>query len=165
MAPRKTSFNPNWKTIYPWVNSIPDDVCKAYCKLCKKIFNIAGKGEGSIKEHADGAKHKEKERARSSTQSLQHFFAASAFWFHILFDIEIYFEFVFSEPHETPKSSNEENKIQTEYNDLNTSYQTESNESQFVYDDNVIYEQAGRADSRMCCFYLVIASIFHLVFL
>lgn len=75
MAPRNTAFNPKWKKSYSWINSVDGDEFKAYCKLCKKVFSIAHKGEASIKEHAEGAKHKQFEKSTSSAQSLHHFFA------------------------------------------------------------------------------------------
>lgn len=74
MAPRRTLFNIKWKDIYPWINSVPDEEYKAYCKHCKKVFSVAGKGEGCVKEHADTAKHKEAERAVAISHSMQHFF-------------------------------------------------------------------------------------------
>ena len=76
MAPRKTSFNLNWKRLYPWINTVPDEEYKAYCKWCNKIFCIAGKGENSVKEHAEGAKHKENDRAKASTPTVLRFFAS-----------------------------------------------------------------------------------------
>lgn len=77
MAPRKTSFNFEWKKIYPWINRVPNDDFKAYCKLCNKIFCIGGKGEGSVKEHADGSKHKDKEKAKASTPTVFNYFAST----------------------------------------------------------------------------------------
>lgn len=62
MAPRQTSFNEKWMTKYSWINSVPDDKSKAYCKLCKRIFSISIKGEGNVKEHAEGIKHKNAEK-------------------------------------------------------------------------------------------------------
>lgn len=73
MAPRKTTFNIEWTKKYPWINSVPKDNFKAYCKLCKKIFQIAGKGEGCVKEHAEGENHKRNERAAASSHSLHQF--------------------------------------------------------------------------------------------
>lgn len=53
---------------------MPEDNFRAYCKLCKKIFSVAGKGEGCVKEHCESAKHKEAERAAVSSHSLNRFF-------------------------------------------------------------------------------------------
>lgn len=57
MAPRPTSFNPKWLSTYSWIESVPGDTSRAHCKLCNKKFLISGKGEASVKEHAQGAKH------------------------------------------------------------------------------------------------------------
>lgn len=62
MAPRQTNFNSKWLEVYSWINSVPDDRSKAYCKLCKNFFSISSKGEGNIKEHAEGTKHKSAEK-------------------------------------------------------------------------------------------------------
>lgn len=75
MAPRITKYNPKWQKKFSWLNSVDGDDTKAYCKVCKKSFSIAHKGESSIKEHAEGAKHKETEKMQSSAQSLHSFFA------------------------------------------------------------------------------------------
>lgn len=75
MAPRKTSFNIKWKNIYPWIDSVSDDNFKAFCKLCKKTFSISSKGEGCIKEHSEGAKHKDAAKSTTSSQSLHRFFS------------------------------------------------------------------------------------------
>lgn len=74
MAPRRTVFNIKWKNVYPWLNSVPNDEFKAYCKLCKRIFSISGKGEGCVKEHALGEAHRNAEGAVANTRSLHHFF-------------------------------------------------------------------------------------------
>lgn len=74
MAPRQTHFNPKWIEIYKWIKAVDDDRTKAFCKLCNKAFSIASKGEGSIKEHAEGVKHKEAQKSTTSTQSLHSFF-------------------------------------------------------------------------------------------
>lgn len=74
MAPRKTTFNNEWLKKYPWLNSVPRDHSSAFCKLCKKIFSVSGKGEGSVKEHADGDTHRRNERAASTSHNLQRFF-------------------------------------------------------------------------------------------
>ena len=75
MAPRKTSFNQKWKQSYPWINSVPKENFKAYCKLCQKIFSVAAKGEGCVTEHAESTKHKEAERAAGRSNSLNRFFS------------------------------------------------------------------------------------------
>lgn len=75
MAPRQTSFNSKWLKIYSWINSVPDDSSKAYCKMCKSSFSIANKGEGNIKEHAERSKHKIAEKG------VDRFFRKSPFIF------------------------------------------------------------------------------------
>lgn len=75
MPARKSSFNPNWKVTYPWINPVPNDNFKAYCKHCQKIFSVAGKGEGCVKEHAESGKHKDAERAATGSHSMQRFFS------------------------------------------------------------------------------------------
>lgn len=61
----KKTFNLKWKDTYPWLNSVPKDNLSAYCKLCKKIFPIGGKGISCVKEHAESEDHKKAERAHS----------------------------------------------------------------------------------------------------
>lgn len=58
---------------------MPKDEFRAYCKLCNKIFSIARKGEGCVKEHALGDTHKNAEKAVANSQSLRHFFARMLF--------------------------------------------------------------------------------------
>lgn len=76
MPARKTAFNPKWKEIYPWLNSVPDDNFKAYCKHCKQIFSVAGKGEGCIKEHAARSKHIDAVNAACTSHSMHRFFSS-----------------------------------------------------------------------------------------
>lgn len=57
MASKKSSFDTSWKSTYSWINPVPNENSKAYCKLCKKIF-CTDKGEDSIKRHAEEAQHK-----------------------------------------------------------------------------------------------------------
>lgn len=69
MAPWRTVFNIKWKNVYPWLNSVPNDEFKAYCKLCKRIFSISGKGEGCVKEHASGSSPNERAQPQHSVQN------------------------------------------------------------------------------------------------
>lgn len=73
MAPRFTSFNPNWKRNYLWIDAVSGDKYRAFCKYCKKSFSIAAKGEGCIKEHANTDKHKAAERDVASSHSMVRF--------------------------------------------------------------------------------------------
>lgn len=75
MAPRQTSFNLKWIKKYLWLSSVDGDSSKAFCKLCQKSFSISSKGEAAIKEHGDGAKHKEAEKSKTFTQPLNRFFS------------------------------------------------------------------------------------------
>lgn len=74
MLKRLTKFNPNWMNKYKWLREVQSDDTKAFCKLCSKTFSVATKGELSVKEHGDGAKHKEYERSSKSTYNMQRFF-------------------------------------------------------------------------------------------
>lgn len=76
MAPRQSTFNSKWLKIHSWINAVPDDSSKAYCKLCKTIFSISTKGEGNVKQHAEGLKHKNAEKG------LHRFFRKSIFRFN-----------------------------------------------------------------------------------
>lgn len=70
MAPRKTSFNTSWKKKYPWIDSVSGDQFRAFCKICNKSFSVSGKGEGSIKEHADTNKHQQAEKDVAGSHSM-----------------------------------------------------------------------------------------------
>lgn len=73
MAPRNTKFNIEWIKKYPWINSVPKDNFSAYCKLCKKIFSTAGKGEGSVKQHGDSVYHQKNQRSVAYSQPMHRF--------------------------------------------------------------------------------------------
>lgn len=92
MPSRNTAFNPKWKESYPWVNSVPKENYKAYCKLCKKKFSVAAKGESCLKEHANSNKHKESDRSAVRSHSLDRFFSSMYFFSFnsekLLFNIE-----------------------------------------------------------------------------
>lgn len=72
---RKTAFNPAWKNTYSWINAVPGDDHSAFCKVCKKIFSVAAKGQGNIKEHAETEIHKKNEQTSLSHHKLQHYFS------------------------------------------------------------------------------------------
>lgn len=73
MAPRKTAYNKKWKDKYPWISPVKDDSDRALCTLCNSKFKISSKGEGSVKEHADGDSHKKNEKKAKFTQPLDRF--------------------------------------------------------------------------------------------
>lgn len=47
---KKEKFNKDWKLSYAWINTVPKEPNKAYCKICHKIFSIA-KGEIAVTDH------------------------------------------------------------------------------------------------------------------
>lgn len=76
MAKRPTRFNPDWKNEFSWVDSVPGDIYRAYCKLCKKSFSIAGQGYTKVKDHIKNLKHVESEKInkqRNSASSIARF--------------------------------------------------------------------------------------------
>lgn len=67
MAPRLTKFNYKWKNIYAWIDSMPEDNHRAYCKLCKRDFSIGVRGENKVKEHQASRDHQTAlEKSKSS---------------------------------------------------------------------------------------------------
>lgn len=111
MAPRKTTFNSKWNEIYPWMNAVSKDDISAYCKYCKRIFSIPGKGEGCVRENAQSAKHKEsaKHRATASSHSSDRFFL-SMFRFVLMWNVPIksclFLILIYLEPKEVPNVQN-----------------------------------------------------------
>lgn len=65
---RKTSFNSDWIQKYQWLKSVENDDSRAFCKWCKSVFSISNKGEGAVKEHAGGTKHKAMEKSSTAAQ-------------------------------------------------------------------------------------------------
>lgn len=113
MGPRKTAFNSEWKNRYPWINSVPKDNYTAYCKLCKKIFSIAGKGEGSVKEHAEGDNHKKIERAAANSQNLRRFFHRKFQFNNIMSRVILIVVIILLESSETPGTPKEQSQTET----------------------------------------------------
>lgn len=62
MARRLTRFNPDWKIEFSWVDSVPGDVHRVYCKLCKKSFSIGVQGHNKLKDHVKSVQHVKSEK-------------------------------------------------------------------------------------------------------
>ena len=56
----KCKFNKNWSTTYKWVEAVDADPQSAFCKLCKSLFKIYSKDEGTLARptNSDKLKHK-----------------------------------------------------------------------------------------------------------
>lgn len=50
MSQKYVPFDPKWKKMYEWANSVPGEKYKIYCLKCKKIFR-SNRGEICLKEH------------------------------------------------------------------------------------------------------------------
>ena len=53
-----------------WIEECKGDRFSAYCKLCKKQFEVKATGESAVKKHSTGKKHLELEKACKPTVSL-----------------------------------------------------------------------------------------------
>ena len=40
-----------------WIQKDSNDVFRAYCRVCKRSFDVKNMGEGAVKSHSAGAKH------------------------------------------------------------------------------------------------------------
>lgn len=57
----KCVFNHTWTTqdeFKSWLSEVPSSKHEAYCKLCRKKFNIASMGKAALKSHMNGVSHK-----------------------------------------------------------------------------------------------------------
>lgn len=72
MAPRLKKFNYKWKIIYAWIDSMPEDIHRAYCKVCKRDFSIGGRGENKVKDHQASRDHQI--ALENSKSSMRRFF-------------------------------------------------------------------------------------------
>ena len=46
-----------------WIAEIRENKFAAFCRLCKKTFEVKATGEAAVKKHAAGKKHQELEKA------------------------------------------------------------------------------------------------------
>ena len=55
-----TTFQPEWLTMpeyVEWLARSTKSKNKAFCKLCKKHFDIGNMGKGALNSHTDGETH------------------------------------------------------------------------------------------------------------
>lgn len=59
----KCVFNRSWVLLDDnknWLSEVSDNKHEAYCKICRKIFNIASMGKSALKSHRDGQTHQKR---------------------------------------------------------------------------------------------------------
>ena len=62
---KTTNFNSSWLSdpkFSGWLGKHPSSLHKARCILCCKDIDLGNMGKGALRSHADGAKHKAKEK-------------------------------------------------------------------------------------------------------
>ena len=50
-------YNKEWEGDHPWLAPVPSHPHDAKCKLCQKVFSIAGQGIGQVRSHGKSSKH------------------------------------------------------------------------------------------------------------
>ncbi|XP_076050486.1 uncharacterized protein LOC143031022 isoform X3 [Oratosquilla oratoria] len=77
MASKKCHFNPLWvedPLFSAWVKEDPKDDTKAYCKLCKKRFDIANMGVSALRSHMKSNLHNRISQSRQNPSAIRNFF-------------------------------------------------------------------------------------------
>jgi hypothetical protein len=75
-ARRLVHYRRDWEADFHWLQPVRDDVYKAHCTICKKIFSIAHSGKGDVKQHSTKECHVKANSATSSKQ-IDNFFTRS----------------------------------------------------------------------------------------
>ena len=75
---RQTKYRAEWEKEYVWLESIRNDVYKANCTVCRRLFSISHGGVNDVKQHAAGENHKKNEKQRRSQGALTQFLVRQA---------------------------------------------------------------------------------------
>ena len=54
----KGRYNLSWENHYSWITSVKGDKRKAFCKFCRKTFQLDGSGITQVKSHEKSNIHK-----------------------------------------------------------------------------------------------------------
>ena len=52
-----TKYQKSWESERPWLTSVPNDIYKAYCKVCHQEIKTKQNGKEKIKQHEKSVKH------------------------------------------------------------------------------------------------------------
>ena len=74
----KCHFHDSWKSeldFSSWLDVVADNVHRAYCRTCKKTFDVGNMGVAAVKSHMKSKTHASiSGSAGSSTQAIRSFF-------------------------------------------------------------------------------------------
>uniref|UniRef100_A0A1B6KAK6 BED-type domain-containing protein n=2 Tax=Graphocephala atropunctata TaxID=36148 RepID=A0A1B6KAK6_9HEMI len=76
---KHTTFQANWLNepqFNQWLERVPNDITSARCNICKKSFNLSNMGRRAVSSHMSGAKHKNNEKASTTSASMKCYFKA-----------------------------------------------------------------------------------------
>ncbi|XP_056132361.1 zinc finger and BTB domain-containing protein 17-like [Lampris incognitus] len=59
---RLKKYRSKWENDYYWLKCVSDNVYKANCTVCRRVFSIGHGGVGDIKQHGSGENHRKCER-------------------------------------------------------------------------------------------------------
>ena len=75
---KKCHFHDSWKSeldFSTWLDVVADNVHRAYCRTCKKTFDVGNMGVAAVKSHMKSKTHASiSGSAGSSTQAIRSFF-------------------------------------------------------------------------------------------
>ena len=56
---KKCHFNDSWKELdfASWLDAVADDIHRAYCRTCKKMFDVGNMGVAAVKTHMKSKTH------------------------------------------------------------------------------------------------------------
>lgn len=75
MSKQLTKFSSKWKKKFAWVESVPNNIHKAYCKYCKEEVKIGILGETMLKDHQKTKKHITAKQNFNSASAMKAFLA------------------------------------------------------------------------------------------
>lgn len=81
MSKQLTKFSSKWKKKFAWVESVPNNIHKAYCKYCKEEIKIGIHGGNMLKDHQKTNKHKIAKQDFTSANAM-HAFLSGIFYPH-----------------------------------------------------------------------------------
>lgn len=85
MSNKKTKFNSQWldPDLYPqfkdWLSDVPDNINQAYCKVCRKSFELSNMGIGALNSHyLKSTIHERCLKAKSHQKPIINIFAGNS---------------------------------------------------------------------------------------
>ena len=71
-------YNKEWEGDHPWLAPVPSHPHDAKCKLCQKVFSIAGQGIGQVRSHGKSSKHQTLTKNSVPCPRLDEFFKSDS---------------------------------------------------------------------------------------